>query len=85
MNRPFAAILLVGLCLYGASYAFFRTNHQIIHRTMEANGRTTLHSIQGGDAALAGAYVNQSIAAFYFPLCWVEKVYWHIQDPVWNP
>lgn len=85
MNKAAATLLLVGLCLYAGSYGVFRMNHQIIHRTMAVNGKTTLHSIQGGDAALGGAAINGSIAAFYSPLRWLEEVYWHIQDPVLNP
>ncbi len=85
MNKVAATLLLAGLCLYGGSYGFFRMNHQIIHRTASSCGRNTLHAVDGGDAALIGAAVNGTIAAFYSPLRWLEEAYWHIKDPVWRP
>lgn len=80
LHTKLCIILLCGH--YLAGYAFFRVNHQIVHRTMSSGGVCTYHEVDGGDAWAVGASINAAIAAAYTPLRWIELACWHVLQPI---
>jgi hypothetical protein len=78
-----AGVVLLGAYLSG--YVFFRTHHQIIHRSSVAGGTYSSHSVEGGDGIMAGAAINGLIAFVYTPLRYIEMGYWRVRQPLDSP
>ena len=83
--RVFAVAGIVLLGAYFAGYALVRSGRLIVHRSSVAGDRYASHSVEPGDARLAGGYINGVVALIYTPLRYAELGYWHLRQPLDSP
>jgi len=80
MTRRKRILIAAILGLYCLGYAVVRTQYMIVHTSMGAGDEYTLHDVVAGDAKLASP--NMLIAAFYTPMCYLERACWYLVKPV---
>ena len=92
MRKNRILIVAIFLTLYSTGYFIARYSHIIVHRSGYSTSQqgmilTASHEVAAGDFGvpmlnLGFSYFQIIISYIYFPVRYVEKLYWYIANPV---